>query len=96
MRENVNPLVWWLIIGMFCYSALLNVSLFCSMMFGFGLTLIIILVGMLNDDEIIEDALKGGEITPDLYDKVNSIFLMAAALFIMITTIIYNLLIKFN
>lgn len=97
MKENNNALVLILLMAMFCYSAIINASLFFSILIGFVFTLILILVIELNDDDIIKNALLDNkDITPELFEKIKQIFLMGIGIFVLLTTIIYNLIITYK
>ena len=96
MRENNNVIGWAMLIAMFVYSAVINAGLFFSMLMGFGFTLMIVMFIELSDRDMVENALEGNDIPPDLLNKVSGIFLLGIGTFVTLTTIIYNIITKLN
>lgn len=96
MKENNNAIGSVMLIAMFCYSALINASLLFSMLMAFGLTLIMVLFIELNDGDIVKNALTNNNIPPELFDKIKTVFLIGIGTFVVLTTVIYNLITNFK
>ena len=92
MGNKSNQVGWLYLMTMFCYSAILNANLFFSMLIGFVITLIIVVLVELNDNDMVENALLNGNISPELADKFKTVFILGVGIFVALTTVIYNII----
>lgn len=75
------------------YAAVINFTLFISMLISLCLCIIVYFIIGMNDKDIVEKIMKQ-DLSDEIMRKYNEVFIMDSGMFVFLTIIIYNFLTK--